>query len=47
LATLGESLAEGRLPNPAPEGRCRGELITPSLHPWVDACAAYFALSAA
>ncbi len=37
LATLNEIFAEGRLPSPPPEGRYRGELITPSLHPWLDA----------
>jgi hypothetical protein len=37
LATLDDIFAEGRQPKPPLEGRYRGELITPSLHPWLDA----------
>jgi hypothetical protein len=36
LATLAEVFAEGRLPSPPLEGRYRGELITPTLNPWLD-----------
>ena len=43
LAALDEIFAEGRLPGPALEGRYRGELITPSMHPWLDGFGRAFA----
>jgi hypothetical protein len=37
LAALNDLFRQGRLPDPLPDGRYRGTLITPALHPALDA----------